>query len=52
MRRSEIVQGVRMMRFEDVYGRFKARRLSCEEAAELLGASVSTFYRMRSRYEE
>jgi transposase len=40
------------MKFEDVYGRFKARRLSSEEAAELLGESVSTFYRMRSRYEE
>jgi transposase len=52
MRRSEVLQEVRKMRFEDVYGRFTAGSLSCEEAAELLGASVSTFYRLRSRYEE
>jgi len=52
MRRSEVLQEVRKMRFEDVYGRYRAKTLSCEEAADLLGASVSTFYRMRSRYEE
>ena len=40
------------MRFEDVYGRFQSRRLSCDEAADMLGLSVSTFYRMRRRYEE
>jgi transposase len=39
------------MRFEDVYGRFFARRLTCEDAAELLGVSVSTFGRWRRRYE-
>lgn len=52
MRRSETLQEVRMMRFEDIYGRFGGGSLSCEEAAELLGSSVSTFYRMRQRYEE
>ena len=52
MRRSELQREVRRMRFEDIYGRFKQSRLSCEEAADLLGASVSTFYRMRNRYEE
>jgi transposase len=40
------------MRFEEVYGRFQRRRLSCEEAAEVLGMSVSSFYRWRERYEE
>ena len=40
------------MRFEEVYGRFRCGRLSCEAAAELLGASVSSFYRWRERYEE
>jgi transposase len=40
------------MRFEDVYGRYRIGRLSCEEAAELLGTSVSSFYRWRERYEE
>lgn len=39
------------MRFEDVYGRYKAGRLSCEEASGLLGMSVSSFYRWRRRSE-
>lgn len=40
------------MRFEEIYGRFRVGRLSCEEAAELLGASVSSFYRWREGWEE
>lgn len=40
------------MRFEDVYGRFQRGRLSCAEAADLLGVSVSTFGRYRRRYEQ
>jgi len=40
------------MRFEDVYDQYRRARLSCEEAAEALGSSVSTFYRMRQRYDE
>ena len=40
------------MRFEEVYGRFRNRRLSCEEAAEVLGMSVSSFYRWRERYDD
>jgi transposase len=39
------------MRFEEVYGRFRRGRLSCEEAADLLGVSVSTFGRSRRRYD-
>lgn len=39
------------MRFEDVYGRYRAGRLSCEEASDLLGMSVSSFYRWRRRAE-
>ncbi|MBW1678219.1 MAG: ISNCY family transposase [Deltaproteobacteria bacterium] len=52
MKRAEVLQEVRMMRFEDTYGRYQTKTLSCEDAAELLGTSVSTFYRMRQRYEE
>ncbi len=52
MKRAEVLQKVRMMRFEDIYGRHQTKTLSCEDAAELLGTSVSTFYRMRQRYEE
>jgi transposase len=39
------------MRFEDVFGRYHVGRLSCEEAAEVLGMSVSSFFRWRRRFE-
>lgn len=52
MRRSEAIQEVRMMRFEEVLERYRSDRIGCDLAAELLGMSVSTFYRMRRRYEE
>lgn len=52
MRRSEINQEVRMMRFEDLYERYRCDRINCETAAELLGTSLSTFYRWRRRYDE
>jgi transposase len=40
------------MRFLEFYPRFSSRELGCEEAAEILGISVSKFYRMRKRYED
>lgn len=40
------------MRFEETYNQYRTGRLSCEDAADLLGTSVSTFYRYRRRYEE
>lgn len=40
------------MRFEEVLGRYQSSTIGCELAAELLGMSVSTFYRMRKRYGE
>ncbi len=52
MRRSEVLQGVRKMRFEETYNQYRRGRLSCEDAADLLGTSVSSFYRYRRRYEE
>lgn len=52
MKRAKVLQEIRRMRFEEIYGRFRRRALSCEEAAELLGTSVRTFYRFRCRYEE
>jgi transposase len=39
------------MRFEEVYGRFQRDRLSCAEAADILGMSERTFLRYRTRYE-
>jgi transposase len=52
MDRLAVLREVRLMRFEEIYGRFQCGRLSCEEAAELLGGSVSSFYRWRERWEE
>ena len=51
MRRTEVLQGLRRMKFEDVYGRWRERRLSQAEAAEILGMSERTFRRWRERYE-
>jgi hypothetical protein len=39
------------MRFEEVYGRFQHGRLSCAEAADILGMSERNFLRYRTRYE-
>ncbi len=39
------------MRFNDVYSRFKGKKLSSEQASDILGMSLSTFYRIRQRYE-
>lgn len=51
MKKSEVLQGVRTMRFDEVYGRYSRGVLGCDEAAELLGMSVSSFYRWRKRHE-
>jgi transposase len=52
MRRTEVLQGVRMLKFRDVFGRCKEVRLSKLEAAELLGINERTFRRWCRRYEE
>jgi transposase len=52
MRRTEVLQGLRAMKFEDVYGRWQQRRLSQAEAAEILGMSERSFRRWRDRYDE
>lgn len=49
--RVQLKEEILKMKFSDIYGQFKQKRLSCEEAAEILGISVSTFYRKRQRYE-
>ena len=50
MRRTAF-QGLRLMKFEEVYGRTRAGTLSQEEAAEILGISERTFRRWRGRFE-
>ena len=51
MRRTERLQGLRLMKFEEVYGRLSRGDLSQGEAAEILGISERTFRRWRDRYE-
>src|SRR6059058_1062089 len=52
MRRTEALQGVRMIKFLDILGRYEALEFSQLEAAELLGVGERTFRRWRQRYEE
>ena len=51
MRRTEVLQGLRRMNFQDVCGRWQERRLSQTEAAEILGMNERTFRRWRDRYQ-
>lgn len=51
MRRTEMLQEVRIMRFEEVYEGWKGKRLSQEEAARILGICERSFRRYRERYE-
>ena len=52
MRRTEAHQGVRMIKFLDILGRYEAAEFSQLEAAELLGVGERTFRRWLQRYEE
>ena len=52
MRRTEALQGVRMIKLRSVLDRYEASELSCLEAAELLGIGERTFRRWRHRFEE
>ena len=51
MRRTEQAQGLRLMKFGEVYARTTGRLLSQAEAAEVPGVSERTFRRWRDRYE-
>ena len=52
MRRTEILQEVSKMRFEEIYGTWTERHLTQEEAARMLGVCSRTFRRHINRYEE
>ncbi|MBU1163333.1 MAG: helix-turn-helix domain-containing protein, partial [Proteobacteria bacterium] len=52
MRRTEILQEIRIMRFEKAYDVWTERRLTQEEAARMLGVCDRTFRRYIDRYEE
>ena len=52
MRRTEMLQQIRKMRFEEMYVDWQKGRLSQEEAAMVLGICSRTFRRQICRYEE
>src|SRR5438105_1610201 len=52
MRRSEALQGVRLIKFRSVLDRYESSELNQCEAAELLGIGERTFRRWQQRYEE
>jgi len=52
MKRTEVLQEVRKMRFKETYEGWKKGRLTQEEAARLLGVSDRTFRRYLVRYED
>jgi len=52
MRRTEQLQGLRMLKLRDVLSGWEAGRLSQLEAAEVLGMSERTFRRWTRRYDE
>lgn len=52
MKRTEMLQEVRKMRFQEIYGNWTERRLTQEEAARVLGVCSRTFRRYIDRYEE
>lgn len=52
MRRTEALQGVRMIKFRSVLERYDANEFNQIEAAELLGVTERTFRRWRHRFED
>lgn len=46
-----VLQEVRQMRFEELYGRRQRRELTMAEAAEMLGMTERTFRRWSGRYD-
>lgn len=52
MRRMRALWEVFVLKFEDALGRYRKRRLTAEEAGELLGLSGRHFRRLAERYDE
>lgn len=51
MKRTDQLQGIRLMKFSEIYGRWQVGDLGQTEASEILGMSERTFRRWRARYE-
>lgn len=52
MRRTEVLQEIRIMRFKEAYGGWQKGSLTQVEAAQLLGVCERTFRRYINRYED
>jgi transposase len=52
MRRTELRQEIRVMRFEEIFSIWTEKRVTQEEAARILGMCSRTFRRYIHRYEE
>lgn len=52
MNRTALLQEIRIMRFEEIYNDWTEKRMSQEEAAQILGVCVRTLRRHINRYEE
>jgi transposase len=52
MRRASALWEVFVLKFEDALGRYRQRRLTADEAGELLGMSGRHFRRLLARYED
>lgn len=52
MKRTKLLQEIRKMRFEEIYGDWLNKRISQEEGGRLLGVCERTFRRYIDRYEE
>ncbi len=52
MKRTELLQGLRVMKFVELNGRVKRRTLTQVEAAQILGVSERTFRHWRDREEQ
>jgi transposase len=52
MRRTEALQGVRVIKFRDILGRYESSEFNQMEAAELLGVSERTFPLWCQRFEQ
>ena len=52
MTRTQVLQEIRRMRFEEAYGGWQSRRLTQEEAARVQGGCERAFRRYVDRYED
>lgn len=52
MSKTRVLQGVRLMRFDEIYKLRSEKKLNIERAAEMLGVCERTFRRWYARYEE